>query len=42
MDFIVELIRSAFTYLIYVAVALVGVFAGTSLRKWKNKKNAQK
>ena len=42
MDFIAELIRSALTYLIYVAVALVGVFAGISLRKWKNKKKAQK
>lgn len=41
MNFIVELVRSMFSYIFYLAIAAAGVFAGIMFRKMKNKKDSE-
>lgn len=39
MDFIAELVRSMFSYIVYVAIAVAGFMLGMTVRKKKNSKN---
>jgi len=42
MDFLIEFLHDGFYYIIFLIVALLGIFAGAGLRKLKDKSNSKK